>query len=263
MCFSHSPIQVFLKPGGSMLNRLATLAIALAFIGCTTAEDTTPESGTDGFTLLQHDEATIDAVYESAGASLHFLATETEPRVIDLTFDFGDAIIAFRIDHNQGAGDFMPNGQPLDAAQRRVAELMAGAIAELVDPNAETRSTLEDTAYRQATFVLEIPTGEALVQGSFHSARGWTHISTSCYNQYIGSGYYRVCGKGCSCTTGSTGCRGRCGQGCGGTSTPKCYGSTAYTRDCAKHDYGVGSWWAASDDFSFASNNASCGGNCY
>lgn len=246
-----------------MLNKLATLAIALAFVGCTTSDGTTPESGTDGFTLLQHDETTIDAVYTSAGASLHFLATETEPKVIDLTFDYGDTIVAFRIDHNQGVGDFMPTGQPLDAAQRRVAELMASAIAGAIDPNAETRSTLEDTAYRQANFVLEIPTGEALVAGQFQSARGWTHISASCKRQYIGSGYYRTCGKGCGCTGGSgNGCKGRCGQGCGGTSSPRCVGSTVYTRDCAKHDWGKGSWWSASDDYAFARNNASCGGRC-
>ena len=101
---------------------------------------------------------------------------------------------------------------------------------------------------------------------TFTAQQGWTHISCSCGTQNIGSGYYRQAGRGCGCNGGSgNGCKGRCGQGCGITSSPGCVGSTAYTQDCAKHDYGLGSFAAASDDYSFASNNCSCSGvgSCY
>jgi hypothetical protein len=110
-----------------------------------------------------------------------------------------------------------------------------------------------------------VPTGELLSPYQFVSARGWVHISCTCGSQNIG-GYYRQAGRGCGCTGGSgQGCKGRCGQGCGITSTPACVGTTAYTQDCAKHDYGLGSFSAASDDYSFAGNNCSCTGvgTCY
>jgi hypothetical protein len=99
----------------------------------------------------------------------------------------------------------------------------------------------------------------------FLSARGWSHIGTGCGSKNLGNGQYRTCGKGCGCRGGTgNGCKGRCGQGCGGTSSPRCRGNTAYTKDCGRHDWGIGSWGAASDDFSFASNNASCSGtSCY
>jgi len=107
--------------------------------------------------------------------------------------------------------------------------------------------------------------GELLSPYQYVSERGWVHISCTCGTQYIGSGYYRQAGRGCGCNGGNTGCKGRCGQGCGITSTPQCVGTTAYTQDCAKHDYGLGTFEAASDDYSFASNNCSCSGvgTCY
>jgi hypothetical protein len=42
-------------------------------------------------------------------------------------------------------------------------------------------------------------------------------------------------------------------------------GTTAYTQDCAKHDYGLGTFEAASDDYAFAGNNCNCtgAGVCY
>jgi hypothetical protein len=128
------------------------------------------------------------------------------------------------------------------------------------------RTRVEEAAMRQTSFMQIVPVGEVLTPYQYVSERGWTHISCGCGNQYIGSGYYRQAGMGCSCNGGSgNGCKGRCGQGCGITSTPACVGTTAYTQDCAKHDYGLGTFEAASDDYSFASNNCSCSGvgTCY
>lgn len=227
-------------------------------VGCTSAPAEQAQ-GAEGFALIQHDATTLEATYRSGGASVHVLVDEIEANVVDMTYDFGDSVIAFHIDHNRGVGNFIPSGSPLDAAE---AQLLAPLVEELskVMPD-EERTRVEDTVARQTSFLQIVPVGEVLTPYEYVSERGWTHISCGCGTQYIGSGYYRQAGMGCGCNGGSgNGCKGRCGQGCGITSTPKCVGSTAYTQDCAKHDYGLGTFAAASDDYSFAGNNCSCGG---
>jgi len=250
---------------GMKTSKTWTLALGLALVlGCTVSDEGPDQSTSDGFELVQHSDTTIEANITSGAQSLHMLVVEVSPGVVDVTYDFGDPIIAFTLNFNSGVGDFMPNGSALDAAQSRLITELLGNLTKTLNPDTETRSRVEDVTFRQGSFMQIVPTGEKLVQGTFVSQRGWSHISSSCSNQYLGSGNWRTCGKGCGCNGGSgNGCKGRCGQGCGGTSSPGCYGSTVYTKDCAKHDYGLGSWWSASDDYAFASNNASCGGNCY
>jgi hypothetical protein len=219
----------------------------------------------DGFTLLQHDATTLEATYRSGGASVRALVVENASNIVEVTYDFGDPVIGFRVDYNQGVGDFMPSGSPLDAAQARLLTPLLEELSKVV-PEQGQRTRVEDVAVRQTSFMQIVPVGEILSPYQYVSERGWVHISCSCANKYIGSGYYRTAGMGCGCTGGSgQGCKGRCGQGCGITSTPQCVGTTAYTQDCAKHDYGLGTFEAASDDYSFASNNCSCSGvgTCY
>ncbi|SEM78561.1 hypothetical protein SAMN05444354_12316 [Stigmatella aurantiaca] len=217
----------------------------------------------EGFTLLQRDATTLEASYRSGGSSVRAMVTESSPNIIEVTYDFGQPIIGFRIDYNQGVGRFMPNGA-LDAAQARLINGLAEGLGKIVPEQDTQRTRIEDTAMRQTSFMQIVPVGEALSPYEYVAERGWTHISCTCGQQNIG-GYTRQAGRGCSCNGGDNGCKGRCGQGCGITSTPACVGSTAYTQDCAKHDYGLGSFAAASDDYSFASNNCSCSGvgTCY
>ena len=217
----------------------------------------------EGFALLQHDASTIEATYRSGGASVRVLVDETEANVVDVTYDFGDSIIAFHIDHNRGVGNFIPSGNPLDAAQAQLLAPLVEGITKSMPDEGHTR--VEDAAMRQTSFMQIVPVGEVLTPYEYVSERGWTHLSCTCGTQYIGSGYYRQAGRGCGCNGGDNGCKGRCGQGCGITSTPRCVGTTAYTQDCAKHDYGLGTFSAASDDYSFAGNNCSCSGvgTCY
>ena len=240
---------------------LCGLLVAIS-MGCSNAP-AEQAPGAEGFALLQHDASTIEATYRSGGASVRVLVDEIEANVVDVTYDFGDSIIAFHIDHNRGVGNFIPSGNPLDAAQ---AQLLAPLVEEIskVIPD-EERSRVEDAVTRQTSFMQIVPVGEVLTPYEYVSERGWTHLSCTCGTQNIGSGYYRQAGRGCGCNGGDNGCKGRCGQGCGITSTPKCVGTTAYTQDCAKHDYGLGSFAAASDDYSFAGNNCSCSGvgTCY
>ncbi|WP_164014052.1 hypothetical protein [Pyxidicoccus trucidator] len=217
----------------------------------------------EGFALLQHDGTTLEATYRAGGASVRALIVETESKVVEVTYDFGETVIGFHIDYNQGVGSFMPSGAPLDAAQAKLIDPLLAEITKAVP--AEQRTAVENAAMRQTSFMQIVPVGEPLTAYEFVSERGWTHLSCTCGTQNIGSGYYRQAGRGCGCNGGNTGCKGRCGQGCGITSTPPCVGTTAYTQDCAKHDYGLGSFAAASDDYTFASNNCSCSGvgTCY
>lgn len=233
-------------------------------MGCAKAPGE-PAEEAGSFEVLQHDESTLEATYRSEGASVRVLVDEIQTNVVDVTYDFGDTVIAFHIDYTQGVGDFLPSGSPLDAAQAQLLAPLLDELTHAVPPDDE-RTPVENAAMRQTSFLQIVPVGEALTPYHYVAEQGWTHISCTCGNQYIGSGYYRTAGKGCGCTGGSgQGCKGRCGQGCGITSTPACAGTTAYTQDCAKHDYGLGSFAAASDDYSFASNNCGCSGvgTCY
>lgn len=244
---------------------LSACALVLAMSCNGSSEPAPPDDTTPGFTVATQTETMLDATWVSGVGSVRILAVETEPKVFDVTVDFGDPVMAYRIDWARGTGDFMPTG-PLDVVHKQLLDELVRELAEVLPQDPADRWKIDDVVMRQVTLLQIAPVGEALEPTSFQAAQGWTHISCSCSNQYIGSGYYRTAGRGCGCTGGwGNGCKGRCGQGCGITSTPRCYGSTAYTRDCALHDYGLGSWSAASDDYSFASNNCSCSGvgTCY
>ncbi|MGK3991453.1 hypothetical protein WME99_50860 [Sorangium sp. So ce136] len=240
-----------------------TLAVSMV-MGCAN-EPLEQAPGEEGFALIQHDARTLEATYRSGAASVRVLVDEAEAGVVDVTYDFGDSLVAFHVDYNQGTGDFMPGGSPLDAAQAQLLDSLLEGLTKSVPPDGQ-RTRVEETSVRQTSFMQIVPVGEVLTPYHYVSERGWTHISCSCGSQYIGSGYYRQAGRGCGCNGGGgNGCKGRCGQGCGITSAPACVGTTAYTQDCAKHDYGLGTFQAASDDYTFASNNCSCSGvgTCY
>jgi hypothetical protein len=233
-----------------------TIAIAAVFFAaaCTSEEGISPEPAREGITIRQHDSAVFDATVRSGGATLHVLIQQVEPDVLDVSYDFGDPVIGFRLDYREGAGEFQPSGAPLDAAQMRLIEMLLADLEALPSMKDEQRPRIDEVAYRATNLMTIVPTGESLSSHTFVAQQGWTHISCSCFNQYLGAGYYRICGKGSGCTGGSgNGCKGRCGAGCW-----PCAGTTAYTRDCGRHDWGIGSWAAASDDFTFASNNCSC-----
>jgi len=242
---------------------LASLAL---FLGCATEEAAPPvDEGRQTFPVITQTPTEFEFVYEDAG-QLRARTVETAPGLVDVTFDFGTTKIVYKLDYNRGIGDFIPSGQPLDAAHTRLIEGMFAQLSEhtsMADEN--TRTQAETALFRQANLMTIVPVGEDLQAYTFKSENGWTAIGCGCGSQNIG-GYTRTAGVGCGCTGGSgNGCKGRCGQGCGTNSTPPCWGNTSYTQDCAKHDYGLGSWWAASDDYSFGPNNCSCSaaGTCY
>jgi hypothetical protein len=232
------------------------IGVVLAVVvGCSNDESVTPPG--DGFEIRTHDATTFDATVTSGGASLHVLIQEVQKDVVDVTFDFGDPVIGFHIDYRMGAGEFQPDGAPLDAAQSRLIDQLLAHLETMPSMLGAHKPRVDEVAYRMTSFMQIVPNGESLVTHSFVAQQGWTHLSCSCGSQYLGSGDYRICGRknsSTSCSGGSgNGCKGRCGTGCS-----PCVGTAAYTRDCGRHDWGIGSFTAASDDFMFASNNCGC-----
>ena len=252
------------REGNPVKKLVLCLMTMILAVGCSNEAAEQVEQS-EGFKLLQHDARTLEASYRAGGASVRARVVELAPNVVEVTYDFGDPVIRFQLDYNQGVGNFLPDGSPLDAAQGQLIDPLLEGLSQQVPQDSEQRTRVEETAMRQTSFMQIVPLGEPLTAYQYVAERGWTHISCTCGQQNIG-GYTRQAGRGCGCTGGSgQGCKGRCGQGCGITSTPSCVGSTAYTQDCAKHDYGLGSFASASDDYSFAGNNCSCSGvgTCY
>lgn len=250
-----------------MRTTITGMVLLVGVVGCAGPEPDAPVATGEGrFTLVADTAGHLEATYTLADSSLRLTVTESTPNVADVTFDFGDdTVVAFHLDYQRGVGDFLPSGAVLDVVHRRLVDALAEGLERELPPS-DQRSLVEEAAMRQASYMQIVPEGEQLAPFTFYSAQGWVSISCTCGNQYIGAGYYRTAGRGCSCTGGSgNGCKGRCGQGCGITSTPYCTGSTAYTQDCARHDYGLASFSTASDDYSFAPNNCSCSGvgTCY
>jgi hypothetical protein len=241
-------------------------ALALVLLAsCATDGGQPPTDGTDRFELTQHEPTALAATMTSAGSSVTLRVVEATPGVVDATFDFGDPVIAFVVDFNRGSGDFLPTGGAIDDSQMQLVDKLLAALEAEIS-NGDDRTRVEQVAISQSSFMQIVPTGQVLTAFNFTKAQAGTAISCSCFNQWVGGSDYRVAGKGCGCTGGSgNGCKGRCGQGCGITSSPGCWGNTSYTVDCARHDYGIGSWWSASDDYTFGINNCSCGGvgTCY
>jgi hypothetical protein len=232
-------------------SHLLKYALVLA-AGCAgMADQDAPETNQSGFAIVQADGATLEATLKTGDDAVRVLVVESEPSIVDVTFDLGTSIHAFRLDYVDGLGDFTPDGEPLDAAQRVLLAELADELQQGLPADETARPLAQTVALRMTSFMAEAPVGELLASYRFVSVRGWTYIGCSCRNQYIGSGHYRVAGVGFGCTGGSgNGCKGRCGAGCNSN------GHTgSYTQDCAKHDYGLGSWTSASDDFSFAGLN--------
>jgi hypothetical protein len=239
-----------------------TKAIALSLVSVlgACAQQGTPSEVSGGLVVMQHDQTTLDATYTSTGQSLHLTSVESASQLVDITFDFGANVVAFRLDYAAGQGDFISNGQAFDAAEVVLVEQLLKALPSILPSDQSQYSGVETAALRETNFLSEAPVGELVAPFHFVAERGWTYISCSCSSQYDGHDGNHTGGKGCGCTGGSgNGCKGRCGAGCmqDGASI------NAYTRDCLCHDYGMCSWTTASDDFAFAASNCGATTGCY
>lgn len=227
----------------------ACLLIGSAF-GCTEGELVSPvgEEMQQGLVLTSLTGTEILGTYAQGAVELRFRAAEIEPEVVEIEIQVGAQDLYAQIDLERGEGYYDLASVILQEEERAAIEALHLALDDAL--TGAKMTTVEDHLVRTTGFLGVAPIRTRLGTHEFQNTKGWVHISCGCYRKYIGNGYYRTAGKGSWCTGGyGNGCKGRCGSACGST------GHGAYTRDCAQHDYGLLSWWRASDDFSFASWN--------
>lgn len=229
---------------------LAAGLLIASVVGCQQGEiePTVPQPLEQGLVLSSLTGTEIRGTYARGDLAIQFRATEIEAAVVEVALVVGEQQLYAEIDLERGAGYYDLADVILEEEERAALEAMHLALDDAL--TGEEMTTVEDQLVRTSGFLGVAPIRTKLGTHAFQDTKSWVHLSCSCYRQYVGDGYYRTAGRGSWCTGGyGNGCKGRCGSGCGST------GRGAYTRDCARHDYGVGSWWSASDDFAFAGWN--------
>jgi hypothetical protein len=240
------------------MNKLIALSLVSTLAAC--SQQSSSSTVSEGLVVNRHDATNLDATYTAAGQSLHLTSVEVAAKVVDITYDFGSSVVAYRIDYGAGEGDFISNDQPFDAAQILLVGQLMKALPSVLPTDASLFTSVENAAVRQTSFLAEAPVGEMVADFHFVADRGWTYISCGCGTKSDGHGANKTGGTGCGCTGGSgNGCKGRCGGGC----TQDGASINAYTQDCLCHDYNLCSWTTASDDFAFAPSNCGATGGCY
>jgi hypothetical protein len=217
---------------------------------------------TDGAALVITNKTPtlIEGTFADATTPVSFRSVERAPRSVDVTIRVGETELAIRIDHALGEAAFNANSGQLSPAQISTIERLMAAFVEAF-ANEDTAPSNAEVALRHAlNYAAAAPPSTRLPTFTAVSENGWVYLPCSCSWNYIGSGWYAQTGKGETCgSSGSPHCPGRCGVGCGPDNLkwPWSWGSGVYTQDCALHDYGLGSWENALDDYTLAPYN--CG----
>jgi hypothetical protein len=199
----------------------------------------------EGISVVSEAPNAYAGIYTKDGATLSFSANEIAAGVLNVRFDVAGKVLTYDIDYNRGVADFNAGDAALEPADTaHITEL--AKILDSTMPERTSRTRVQDALVRQSALLAVAPRQLNLPAFQFVNDHSIICIRCACQNQYIGSGYYRQAGQGWGCTGGSgNGCKGHCGAGCASDL------SGNYTQDCAKHDYGLGSFAAASDDYTF------------
>ena len=234
--------------------RVAGIIGLLGVIGCGSPN---VAATTGGLTIDHRTTSNFDGTFAQGDARLQFTATADDVnRHVTVTLEVAPVAVSYDVDYALGVGSFDSNGAVLTAANRATLEAFSQELGKTFAAGGlavDTLPLIEDAVMNLSGHFAAAPLGEALPPFTFKNERSWTFLSCSCVNSWLAnsnfSGYKRT--GYCS----SSSCPGRCGVGCGWDNTYSGWGSGKYTSDCALHDYGLGSWTAASDDYTFASYN--------
>ena len=225
----------------------SALFVSLVLVaGCSTGNDEAV-SGDGTFAITTQSPTLVEGSYTDSQATVSFRAKELAPRTVEVTLRIDDTELMTHIDHASGEVVLEGSNAQLTALQiAAMAPLSAALEAKL--PQEDARTLVEDALLRNVTFIGVAPVGTALGQIKAVSENGWSYLP--CYRRmsYIAPNAWRWTGNGGAC-------EGRCGIGCGPDNRAGGWGSGKYTYDCARHDYGLGSWTAAFDDYTFANYN--------
>ncbi|WP_394840834.1 hypothetical protein LZC95_27630 [Pendulispora brunnea] len=234
---------------------LVVAACSTALYACASSDagEPTPQTTEKALTLTGHTPTLLEGTFVDANANLSFKSVESAPRKVDLTVRAGATELRFHLDFARGEGDFDAHSGRLDAEQIAAMPRVIDALSkELPDEN----TLAADALGRTLNLLGAAPASETLRTFKFVSENGWAHLPCSCGVRSIGGGRRARVGKGETCgSQPAPHCPGRCGVGCGPDNLVARWGSGVYTVDCARHDYGIGTWEAAFDDYSFAPKN--------
>ncbi len=232
------------------LTSVTAVTPLLFMVACFTEPTPAPapvDPSREGLTITQHDTERVEGVFVLGTSRVTFVSTMVQDQRADVIIEIGSKRVHVDIDYMVGFAQHDAGGNTFTADEIALIETAAIAVDQYM-PVGSGRTRAEDAVTQQLALMAIAPIDIALEKLDITQSRGWVCLaSCSCTNQYIGSGYYRQAGRGNSCTGGSgNGCKGRCGAGCSSDL------SGNYTQDCAKHDYGLGSFASASDDYTFA-----------
>ena len=199
----------------------------------------------------------IEGTFVDGTVALRFQSVELAPRKANVTVRTGEAEIAFNLDFALGEGEFDAKSGQLDEGQVSAMPRLMTALSDAL-PSEDTVAT--DALGRTLNFLSEVPPSTQLPTFKFVAENRIASLSCGCRWQDA-FGYFNWMGQGESCgTSAAPHCPGRCGKGCGPDRLVLLrWGTGAYTADCARHDYGVGSLAAAADDYAFANPNCVIG----
>lgn len=223
----------------------APLLFMLACMSDTAPPPAPAETTREGLTIGHHDSERVEGMYVLGTSRVSFVAFMIQEQRADVLLTIGSKSVHVDIDYKSGFATHDANGGIFNSHDVALVETAAIALEDYM-PTRQERTRVEDAVTQQLSLMAVAPSDVPLDKFDIAQDRAIVCIGCACSNQYIGSGYYRQAGQGWSCTGGSgNGCKGRCGAGCSSNL------SGNYTQDCAKHDYGLGSWAAASDDYTF------------
>ena len=222
--------------------RITTLLVMCSLTACTTtAEAPVRYETSGGLVLHQHDQDRIDGTF----GKLTFSAMQIAEHRVQVALRLDSRRVDVDINYALGSATHDAHGAMFSATELVAVDAAAIALDKVLPPDVE-RSEIERAAAQHLALLAKAPADVSLERFEIRNERSVTCLSCTCQTQYIGNGYYREAGQGQDCDGGyGNGCKGHCGAGC------KADNSGNYTRDCARHDYGLASWWDASDDYTF------------
>ncbi len=228
------------------------LASVILVAGCAT-DPTAAPAEPSALALSEHTPTDLSGSFTHADLTIRFTAHEDLPQRVTQTYEIGDLVVVATSDHAEGLGRIESNGVLLSATGKEALTALNHALGQALP--AGSRGLVDDVVDRTSGYLATAAANEIIPTFDFKNNHSITYIDHCwCSWQYIGCTagagcYWHTVGTGFGCVgeLAGNGCKGRCGTGC-----PSDGHSGAYTWDCARHDYNLESWTAASDDFLFA-----------
>jgi hypothetical protein len=239
------------------MNKILLAIPLLAMTACT--DDPVPQTGTEeALSFSTYTGNLIAGSYDDGVTHIDLDSREIAPGVITTTITLDTLSYTKTKDVNTNTIAFE---NPLTAAsteQTAALHSLEDALSLLVDADDSAPTDVALSLHAMASMLSDWPAGEVRPPSvEVTMNRDIVNISPNNYCRTLygdSCSPYKMTGKN------SDNCKGRCGGGC---NTARSGGYNRWTMDCAEHDYGINSWWDATDDWDHATLQYSSGGGCY